>query len=107
MLGLNKTKITTNNNTDKELTSADSTTVAAGAGIKWNKFMFDGLIAAATDANGNFGLGGGGGGAGGTGAPGGAGGAGAGSPGGAGGAGGNGGAGTANFLTTASLTYTF
>ena len=71
LLGLNKTKITTNNNTDKEFTSADSTTVAAGAGIKWNKFMFDGVLASSTSGTGTFGSDG------------------------------------ANFLTNASLTYTF
>ena len=71
LLGLVKTKITTNNNTDQELTGQDSTTVAAGAGIKWNKFSFDGVLASSTNAGGTFGSDG------------------------------------TNFLTNASLTYTF
>ena len=74
LLGLNRTKITTNNNTDTDRTNADATTVATGAGIKWNKFMFDGVVAAAINGNGSFGF--------------------------------DTGTGN-NFLTNASLTYTF
>ncbi len=55
LLGLAKSKITTNNNTDSETTGVDSTTVAAGAGIKWNKFSFDGVLASSTSPTGTFG----------------------------------------------------
>ncbi len=50
LLGLAKVKSSTNNSTDSEVTGADATTVAAGAGIKWNKFMLDGVLAASSGA---------------------------------------------------------
>jgi hypothetical protein len=48
-LGLAKIKVSEkDSNNDAEYTGKDSTTVAVGTGIKWNKFMLDGVLKAST-----------------------------------------------------------
>jgi hypothetical protein len=54
LLGLAQTKTSTDNSTDATTAGADNTTVAAGAGIKFNKFTMDGVIAASSNAKGNL-----------------------------------------------------
>lgn len=60
LLGIGKTKtenINTDNNT--ETVGSDNTTVKAGAGIKWDKFIVDGVIAVANQDGAAFGANGG------------------------------------------------